>query len=115
MAFNTLHIFGYGETQVISDTENKKVALVSILMTKLLWIGRLQMIELVSRVCIMNSEYGQSRMLRKVVSDLIEIRSRLTLKNCMANILQMVRAGRVSDSRLTVNLWMTKINLLGLL
>ena len=26
MAFNTLHIFGYGETQVISDTENKKVA-----------------------------------------------------------------------------------------
>lgn len=26
MSFNTLHIFGYGETQVISDTENKKVA-----------------------------------------------------------------------------------------
>ena len=26
MAFNTLHIFGYGETQVISDLENKKVA-----------------------------------------------------------------------------------------
>lgn len=24
--YNTLHIFGYGETQVISDTENKKVA-----------------------------------------------------------------------------------------
>ena len=24
--FNTLHIFGYGETQVITDTENKKVA-----------------------------------------------------------------------------------------
>jgi hypothetical protein len=23
--FNTLHIFGYGETQVITDTENKKV------------------------------------------------------------------------------------------
>ena len=26
MSFNTLHIFGYGETQVITDTENKKVA-----------------------------------------------------------------------------------------
>lgn len=24
--FNTLHIFGYGESQVITDTENKKVA-----------------------------------------------------------------------------------------
>lgn len=24
--YNTLHIFGYGETQVITDTENKKVA-----------------------------------------------------------------------------------------
>ena len=23
--YNTLHIFGYGETQVITDTENKKV------------------------------------------------------------------------------------------
>ena len=26
MSFNTLHIFGYGESQVITDTENKKVA-----------------------------------------------------------------------------------------
>lgn len=26
MSWNTLHIFGYGETQVITDTENKKVA-----------------------------------------------------------------------------------------
>lgn len=25
MSFNTLHIFGYGETQLITDTENKKV------------------------------------------------------------------------------------------
>lgn len=24
--YNTLHIFGYGETQVITDTESKKVA-----------------------------------------------------------------------------------------
>ena len=24
--YNTLHIFGYGESQVITDTENKKVA-----------------------------------------------------------------------------------------
>lgn len=24
--FNTLHIFGYGETQLITDTENKKVS-----------------------------------------------------------------------------------------
>lgn len=29
--YNTLHIFGYGETQVITDTENKKVATDSIL------------------------------------------------------------------------------------
>lgn len=28
--YNTLHIFGYGETQVITDTENKKVATDSI-------------------------------------------------------------------------------------
>jgi uridylate kinase len=26
MKYNTLHIFGYGEIQVITDTENKKVA-----------------------------------------------------------------------------------------
>lgn len=26
MSWNTLHIFGYGETQVITETENKKVA-----------------------------------------------------------------------------------------
>jgi len=26
VTYNTLHIFGYGETQVITDTENKKVA-----------------------------------------------------------------------------------------
>lgn len=25
MSYNTLHIFGYGECQVITDTENKKV------------------------------------------------------------------------------------------
>jgi hypothetical protein len=30
MEYNTLHIFGYGETQVITDTENKKVATDSI-------------------------------------------------------------------------------------
>jgi len=24
MSYNTIHIFGYGETQVITDTENKK-------------------------------------------------------------------------------------------
>lgn len=24
--YNTLHIFGYGESQIITDTENKKVA-----------------------------------------------------------------------------------------
>jgi hypothetical protein len=29
-SYNTLHIFGYGETQVITDTENKKVATDSI-------------------------------------------------------------------------------------
>ena len=28
--YNTLHIFGYGETQVITDKENKKVATDSI-------------------------------------------------------------------------------------
>jgi hypothetical protein len=28
--YNTLHIFGYGEIQVITDTENKKVATDSI-------------------------------------------------------------------------------------
>lgn len=28
--YNTLHIFGYGETQVITETENKKVATDSI-------------------------------------------------------------------------------------
>ena len=28
--YNTLHIFGYGETQVITDTENKKIATDSI-------------------------------------------------------------------------------------
>ena len=28
--YNTLHIFGYGETQVIADKENKKVATDSI-------------------------------------------------------------------------------------
>ena len=28
--YNTLHVFGYGETQVITDTENKKVATDSI-------------------------------------------------------------------------------------
>ncbi len=28
--YNTLHIFGYGECQVITDTENKKVATDSI-------------------------------------------------------------------------------------
>jgi hypothetical protein len=28
--YNTLHIFGYGETQVITDTENKKVVTDSI-------------------------------------------------------------------------------------
>ena len=28
--YNTLHIFGYGETQVITDTKNKKVATDSI-------------------------------------------------------------------------------------
>ena len=25
MSYNTLHIFGYGECQIITDTENKKV------------------------------------------------------------------------------------------
>jgi hypothetical protein len=30
MKYNTLHIFGYGEIQVITDTENKKVATDSI-------------------------------------------------------------------------------------
>lgn len=30
MSFNTLHIFGYGETQVITETENKKVSTDSI-------------------------------------------------------------------------------------
>ena len=30
MEYNTLHIFGYGETQVITETENKKVATDSI-------------------------------------------------------------------------------------
>jgi hypothetical protein len=29
-SYNTLHIFGYGETQVITETENKKVATDSI-------------------------------------------------------------------------------------
>ena len=28
--YNTLYVFGYGETQVITDTENKKVATDSI-------------------------------------------------------------------------------------
>ena len=28
--YNTLHIFGYGETQVITETENKKVSTDSI-------------------------------------------------------------------------------------
>jgi len=27
--YNTLHIFGYGETQVITDTENKKVEILT--------------------------------------------------------------------------------------
>ena len=34
--YNTLHIFGYGETQVITDTENKKVATDSIVRVKAL-------------------------------------------------------------------------------
>jgi hypothetical protein len=34
--YNTLHIFGYGETQVITDTENKKVATDSIVGVQLL-------------------------------------------------------------------------------
>ena len=34
--YNTLHIFGYGETQVITDKENKKVATDSIVGVQLL-------------------------------------------------------------------------------
>lgn len=30
MNYNTLHIFGYGETQLITDTENKKVSSASL-------------------------------------------------------------------------------------
>ena len=36
MEYNTLHIFGYGETQVITETENKKVATDSIVGVKAL-------------------------------------------------------------------------------